>query len=80
MLSSLHNKHAIVPVDKASNNIVFAHLLSCLINELGIANNTLGNATYRRTTFDKDEILSNYKFSVSSLNIETKCEDLHYFH
>jgi hypothetical protein len=38
-LSSLHDKYAIVPADKASNNIVFvckSYYFECLIKELGI--------------------------------------------
>ena len=56
-LSSLHDKYVIVPVDKASNNIVFvckSYYCECLINELGIDHNTSGNTTYKPTSFDKD--------------------------
>jgi hypothetical protein len=38
-LSSLHDRYAIVPADKASNNIVFvckSYYFECLIKELGI--------------------------------------------
>ena len=82
-LSSLQDKYVIVPADKASNNIVFvckAHYLNCLIKELGIDKDTPGNTTYKRTTFDKDEILNNHKSFMSSLNINTKCEDLPYLY
>ena len=60
-LSSLHDKYVIVPVDKASNNIVFvckSYYFECLFNELGINNNTSSNTTYKPTSFDKDEILA----------------------
>jgi hypothetical protein len=43
-LSSLHDKYVIVPVDKASNNIVFvckSYYFECLIKELGINSNTI---------------------------------------
>ena len=60
--------------DKASNNIVFvckAHYLNFLIKELGIDSNISGIATYKRTTFDKDEILNNHKSFMSSPKIRT---------
>ena len=82
-LSSLHEKYVIVPADKASNNIIFvckAHYLNCIIKEFGIDSNTPGNATYKRTTFDKDEILNNHRSFMSSLKIDTKCEDLPYLY
>ena len=69
---SFHDKYVIVPADKASNNIVFvckAHYINCLIKELGIDSNNSGNPTYKRTTFDKDEILQNHKSFMSSINI-----------
>jgi hypothetical protein len=50
-LSSLHD-NAIVPADKASNNIVFvckSHYFECLIKELGINSNTSSNTTYKQT-------------------------------
>ena len=55
-LSSLHDKYVIVPVDKASNNVVFvckSYYFECLIKELGINNNTSSNTTYKPTSFDK---------------------------
>jgi hypothetical protein len=60
--SSLHDKYAIVPAGKTSNNIVFvckSYYFECLIKELGINNNTSSNTTYKPTSFDKDEILAN---------------------
>jgi hypothetical protein len=56
-ISCLRDKYVIVPVDKASNNIVFvckSYYCECLINELGIDHNTSGNTTYKPTSFDKD--------------------------
>jgi hypothetical protein len=50
-LSSLHDKYVIVPVDKASYNIVFvckSYYFECLIKELGINSNTSSNTTYRK--------------------------------
>ena len=76
-LSSLHEKYVIVPADKASNDIVFvckAHYRNCHW-EFDIDSNIPGYATYKRTTFDKDEIFNNHKTFVSSLNIGIKCED-----
>jgi hypothetical protein len=58
---------SLVPVDKASNNIVFvckSYYLECLIKELGINSNTSSNATYNPTSFDKDEILANQYLSL----------------
>ena len=52
-LSSLHDKYVIVPVDKASNNIVFvgkSYYFECLIKELGINSNTSSNTTYKSTS------------------------------
>ena len=72
--SSLHDKYVIVPADKASNNIVFvckSYYYECLIKELGINNNTSGNTTYKPTSFDKDEILANHIFFMTSLNIRS---------
>ena len=45
---TLHDKSVIVPVDNASNNIVFvckSYYYECLIKEIGIKNNTSGNTT-----------------------------------
>ena len=49
-LPSLHDKYVSVPVDKASNNIVFvckSYYFECLIKELGINSNTSSNTTYK---------------------------------
>ena len=75
--SSLHDKYVVTPADKASNNIVFvckAHYYNCLIKELGIDGNTSASATYKRTTFDKDEIIANHSSFMSSFNIQMKEE------
>ena len=69
---TLHDKYVIVPVDKASNNIVFvckSYYYECLIKEIGINNNTSGNTTYKPTSFDKDEILASHRSFMTSLNI-----------
>ena len=69
---TLPDKYVIVPVDKASNNIVFvckSYYYECLIKEIGINNNTSGNTTYKPTSFDKDEILANHRSFMTSLNI-----------
>ena len=84
-LSSLHDKYVIVPVDKASNNIVFvckSYYFECLIKELGINNNTSSNTTYKPTSFDKDEILANHRSFMTSLNIPSgkESEDLPYLY
>ena len=55
-LSSLHDNYAIVPADKASNNIVFvckSYYIECLIKELGINSNTSSNTTYKPTSFER---------------------------
>jgi hypothetical protein len=84
-LSSLHDKYVIVPADKASNNIVFvckSYYFECLIKELGINNNTSSNTTYKPTSFDKDEILTNHRSFITSLNIPSgkESEDLPYLY
>ena len=84
-LSSLHDKYVIVPVDKASNNIVFvckSYYFECLIKELGINSNTSSNTTYKPTSFDKDEILANHRSFMTSLNIPSgkEFEDLPYLY
>ena len=84
-LSSLHDKYVIVPVDKASNNIVFvckSYYFECLIKELGINSNTSSNTTYKPTSFDKDEILANHRSFMTSLNIPSgkESEDLPYLY
>ena len=80
-LSSLHDKYVIVPVEKASNNIVFAcksYYFECLIKEIGINNNTSSNTTCKPTSHDKDEILANNRSFLTSLNIPSgkESEDL----
>ena len=84
-LSSLHDKYVIVPVEKASNNIVFvckSYYFECLIKELGINSNTSSNTTYKPTSFDKDEILANHRSFMTSLNIPSgkESEDLPYLY
>jgi hypothetical protein len=84
-LSSLHDKYVIVPADKVSNNIVFvckSYYFECLIKELGINNNTSSNTTYKPTSFDKDEILTNHRSFITSLNIPSgkESEDLPYLY
>ena len=84
-LSSLHDKYVIVPVDKASNNIVFvckSYYFECLIKELSINSNTSSNTTYKPTSFDKDEILVNHRSFMTSLNIPSgkESEDLPYLY
>ena len=67
-----HDKHVIIPADKASNNIVFvckSYYFECLIKELGMNSNTSSNTTYKSTSFDKDEILANHRSFMTSLNI-----------
>ena len=84
-ISSLHDKYVIVPVDKASNNIVFvckSYYYECLIKEIGINNNTSGNTACKPTSFDKDEILANHRSCMTSLNIPfgKESEDLPYLY
>ena len=71
-LSDIHDTFVVVPADKASNNVVFVckkYYIQCLINELGIAAVGDGNATYHRTAFSKDDILSNHDSVISSFGI-----------
>jgi len=70
-LTDLQNKYVVVPVDKASNNIVFVCKTYCLVKELGINNNT-GNPTNTPTSLSKDEILSNRKPVISSFGLSVK--------
>ena len=84
-LSSLLDKYVIVPADKASNNIVFvckSYYFECLIKELGMNSNTSSNTTYKPTSFDKDEILTNHRSFMTSLNIPSgkESEDLPYLY
>lgn len=68
---------------KVSNNIILvckAHYLNCPIRELGISIYTPSNSTYKRNSFDKDEILNNSKSFIPFLKSETQCEDLLYFY
>ena len=56
---NLYDRYVVVPVDNATNNIVFvskAHYIHCLIHELDI-NNLIGNPTYTLLTVIKDKIL-----------------------
>ena len=50
------------------------------MEELGINNNTSSNTTYKPPSFDKDEILANYRSFMTSLNIPygKESEDLPY--
>lgn len=55
---NLYDRYVVVPVDNATNNIVFvskAHYIHCLIRELDI-DNLIGNPTYTLLTVIKDEI------------------------
>ena len=77
-LSFLHDKYVIVPVDKASNNIVFvckSHYNDCLIRELGI-NYSLWNLKYTPTTITKEEILDSHRSVICSFGISIKDEEL----
>ena len=49
-----------------------------IIKELGINNNTSGYTTYKPISFDKDEILTNHRSFMTSLNIpsDKESEDL----
>jgi hypothetical protein len=83
--ASYIDKYVIVPADKASNNIVFvckSYYFEFLIKELGINNSTSSNTTYKPTSFDKDEILANYRTFMTSLNIPSgkESEDLPYLY
>ena len=52
-LADLHDNHAVVPADKASNKIVFVcktHYINCLREELGL-NTSEGNPTYTSTSW-----------------------------
>ena len=69
----------------ASINIVFvckSCFFECLIKELGINNNTSSNATYKPTSFDKDEFLANHRSFMTSLSIPfgKESEDLSYLY
>jgi hypothetical protein len=59
-----------------------SYYYECLIEELGIINNTSGNTTYKPTSFDKDEILANNRPFMTSLNIPfgIEPEDLPYLY
>ena len=52
-VSSLHDKNAVVPADKASNNIFLVknYYYGCLIKELGISMIS-GNPTNKHTSCD----------------------------
>jgi hypothetical protein len=54
----------------------------CLIKELGIHSNTSSNATYKPTSFEKDEIIANHRSFMTSLNIPSgkESEDLPYLY
>jgi hypothetical protein len=83
--ASYIDKYVIVPADNASNNIVFvckSYYFEFLIKELGINNSTSSNTTYKPTSFDKDEILANYRTFMTSLNIPSgkESEDLPYLY
>ena len=62
LLAEIHEKFAVVPAEKASNNIVFVcktHYINCLMEELGMSKN--GNRPfqyvvigYKNTYFVRD--------------------------
>ena len=75
----------IIFADKASTNIVFvckSYYFECVIKELGINNNTSSNTTYKPTALDKDEILTNHRSLMTSLNFPCgkESEDLPYLY
>jgi hypothetical protein len=55
-LRRLYDNFLVVPADKANK-----YCKICLLNELGFTS-TVGNPTYTRTNFTKDEILQNHLF------------------
>jgi hypothetical protein len=59
-----------------------SYYYECLIKELGINNNTSGNTTYKATSFEKDEILSNHRSFMTFLNFPygKESEDLPYLY
>ena len=58
-LSHLHDKHVVIPADKAPNNIVFVcrshNIVDRLIKKFA---NSIGNPTYTPMTLTKEEILT----------------------
>ena len=75
----------IVSADKASNNIVLvckSYYFECVIKKIGINNNTSSNTTYKPTSLDKDEILTNHRSLMTSLNSPCgkESEDLPYLY
>ena len=77
-LSTIHDKYAVVPADKAPNNIVFVcktYYIQCLINELGI-----DSSTGKATTLSKEEITDNHRSVLSSFGVSIKDDDLRSSH
>jgi hypothetical protein len=70
-LRRLHNNFVLVPVDKASNNIVFVcknYYYECLLNELRFTS-TSGNTTSTGNNLTKDEILQNHLSVLNTYDI-----------
>ena len=71
--SHSHEKYVAVPVNNASNNIIFlckSHYVYCLVKELSI-DNSLGNPTYTLTTLTKEEILETHRSVLCYFGIST---------
>jgi hypothetical protein len=75
----MHDNVAMVPADKASNNIVFVcknYYHECLLNELGFTS-TSGNPTYTRTNLTKDNILQKHLSVLNTFDIPKSEDKIH---
>ena len=70
-MSSLNDKYAIVPVVKASNNVVlFVKVITINVSSKNLTfSKSPGNSTYKNTRPDKAEMSGSYKSFMSSMNI-----------
>jgi hypothetical protein len=70
---TIHNRHVVVPADKAPNNIILIckeHYNDCLKIELGLESSQ-GNPT----TLSKEEIIDNHMSVLYSFSLSMKDED-----
>ena len=72
-LQDLHDHFAIVPADKAPNNVVFTWkaFYHSLRKELDDSDNRNVSSTYQRTNLTKSEILINDRSVLSSFGVNT---------
>jgi len=77
IMSIIHDKYVVVPVDEAPNSIVpicKKHYIGCLNIELGLEN-PQGNPKYTATTLSKEEIIDNHLLVLSSCSLSMKDKD-----